>query len=82
MSFTASTTRGSSTTDGLGSPHSTRQDQSATQEPIRQPSESRLNRIARLAHEIYEARGGEHGKAMGDWLQAEREIDAQIEDEC
>ena len=38
--------------------------------------ESRLNRIARRAHEIYEARGGEHGKAMEDWLQAEREIDA------
>ena len=42
-------------------------------------SESRLNRIARRAHEIYEARGGEHGKAMEDWLQAEREIDAAID---
>jgi len=41
--------------------------------------ESRLNRIARRAHEIYEARGGEHGKAMEDWLQAEREIDAAID---
>jgi hypothetical protein len=37
--------------------------------------ESRLNRIARRAHEIYEARGGTHGKALEDWLQAEREID-------
>jgi hypothetical protein len=44
-----------------------------------QPSESRMNRIARRAHEIYEARGGRHGKAMEDWLQAEREIDAAIE---
>ena len=44
-----------------------------------QPTESRLNRIARRAHEIYEARGGEHGKAMEDWLQAERDIDAAIE---
>ena len=44
-----------------------------------QPSESRISRIARRAHEIYEARGGEHGKAMEDWLQAEREIDADIE---
>ena len=43
------------------------------------PSEPRMNRIARRAHEIYEARGGEHGKAMEDWLQAEREIDAAIE---
>ena len=36
---------------------------------------SRLERIARRAHEIYEARGGEHGRNMDDWLQAEREID-------
>ena len=48
-------------------------------EAVRQPSESRMNRIARRAHEIYEARGGQHGKAMEDWLQAEREIDAAIE---
>lgn len=45
-----------------------------------QPSESRMNRIARRAHEIYEARGGEHGKAMEDWLQAEREIDSELTD--
>jgi Protein of unknown function (DUF2934) len=38
-----------------------------------------MNRIARRAHEIYEARGGEHGKALEDWLQAEREVDAEIE---
>jgi hypothetical protein len=44
-----------------------------------QPSESRMTRIARRAHEIYDARGGEHGKAMEDWLQAEREIDAASE---
>jgi len=37
--------------------------------------ESRMNRIARRAHEIYEARGGKDGKALEDWLQAEREID-------
>jgi hypothetical protein len=36
-----------------------------------------MDRIARRAHEIYEARGGEHGKALDDWLQAEREIDAE-----
>jgi Protein of unknown function (DUF2934) len=46
---------------------------------VPQPSESRMNRIARRAHEIYEARGGQHGKAMEDWLQAEREIDAAME---
>lgn len=43
------------------------------------PPEPRLDRIARRAHEIYEARGGEHGKDLQDWLQAEREIDAEIE---
>jgi len=49
--------------------------------PLRQPrpSESRISRIARRAHEIYEARGGEHGKALEDWLQAEREIDAEMD---
>ena len=34
-----------------------------------------MTRIARRAHEIYEARGGNEGKALEDWLQAEREID-------
>jgi hypothetical protein len=43
-----------------------------------QPSESRMNRIAHRAHEIYEAREGEHGKALEDWLQAEREIDSEL----
>jgi Protein of unknown function (DUF2934) len=41
--------------------------------------ESRISRIARRAHEIYLARGGEHGKALEDWLQAEREIDAEMD---
>jgi Protein of unknown function (DUF2934) len=39
---------------------------------------SRMSKIARRAHEIYEARGGEHGKALEDWLQAEREIDSEL----
>lgn len=38
---------------------------------------SRMNRIAHRAHRIYERRGGEHGTALDDWLQAEREIDAE-----
>ena len=41
--------------------------------------ESRINQIARRAREIYEARGGGHGKALEDWLQAEREIDEAME---
>ena len=44
--------------------------------PVDMPHpESRINRIARLAHELYEARGGNHANALEDWLQAEREID-------
>ena len=47
--------------------------------PAAPSPEARLSRIARRAHEIYEARGGADGKAMEDWLQAEREIDAEME---
>jgi hypothetical protein len=35
-----------------------------------------MSRIARRAHQIYEARGGKDGRALNDWLQAEQEIDA------
>ena len=44
-----------------------------------EPAESRMNRIARRAHEIYEARSGQHGTAIDDWLTAERQIDDEIE---
>ena len=42
------------------------------------PFGPRMNRIAKRAEEIYEARGGRQGKAMEDWLQAEREVDMQM----
>lgn len=45
----------------------------------RRLAESRLSRIARRAHEIYEARGGENGKGLQDWLRAEQEIDQEDE---
>jgi hypothetical protein len=44
------------------------------------PVETRLERIARRAREIYEARGGAHGRDLDDWLAAEREIDTEIEE--
>ena len=44
-----------------------------------QPQPSRLARIAQRAHEIYDGRGGQDGKDLDDWLQAEREIDAEME---
>jgi len=43
------------------------------------PAESRMNRIARRAHEICEERNGQHGTAMEDWLTAERQIDEEID---
>ena len=49
--------------------------------PPAKPRESRMNRVARRAHQIYEARGGQDGRALEDWLQAEREIDAEIDAE-
>ena len=39
--------------------------------------QSRLDRIAQRAYALYERRGGEGGSAVEDWLQAEREIDAE-----
>ena len=44
-------------------------------------TEARMERIARRAREIYEARKDGQDRALEDWLQAEREIDAQIEAE-
>lgn len=38
----------------------------------------RIERIATRAYELYEARGGEHGQDLDDWLQAERQIDEEI----
>ena len=38
---------------------------------------SRFERIAQRAYALYERRGGEGGSAVEDWLQAEREIDAE-----
>ncbi len=38
---------------------------------------SRLERISKRAYAIYQARGGEHGRSLDDWLEAERQIDAE-----
>jgi Protein of unknown function (DUF2934) len=61
-------------------------DEFTTDKPVGNPSqndrgESRMTRIARRAHEIYKARGGEHGRDLDDWLRAERDIDSEIDDE-
>jgi hypothetical protein len=38
---------------------------------------SRLDLITRRAYERFQTRGGEHGRDQEDWLEAERELDAQ-----
>jgi hypothetical protein len=42
-----------------------------------EPVDSRMSRVAARAHQLYEARGGENGKALEDWLQAERDVDGE-----
>jgi Protein of unknown function (DUF2934) len=39
-----------------------------------QPPDQIQERIRQRAHEIYEARGREHGHDMDDWLIAESEV--------
>ena len=50
-----------------------------TDPKVSQPQPSRLSKISKRAHELYQARGGQDGRDLDDWLQAEREIDAEIE---
>jgi len=40
------------------------------------PGENHPNQdeVARRAYELYQARGGERGHELEDWLQAEREV--------
>jgi hypothetical protein len=40
----------------------------------KRPSE---HEIAARAHELFQARGGDHGRDLDDWLQAERELSAK-----
>jgi hypothetical protein len=44
-----------------------------------QSTPSRIVRISTRAFELYEERGGRNGRALEDWLQAEREIDGADE---
>jgi hypothetical protein len=84
MPVTAPRTRNRSSNITSGAEASGRDDTPDTSDTGKQrpqPTESRMNRIAARAHAIYEARGGEHGHALDDWLQAEREIDAEIQEE-
>jgi hypothetical protein len=39
-----------------------------------EPSKNTAEQVRRRAYELYEARGGEDGHALDDWLRAEAEI--------
>jgi len=58
--------------------HDAPSDQPALPVPEQDLRDQRLERIATRAFELYEARGGEHGQDLADWLQAERQIDDEI----
>lgn len=42
-------------------------------------AQSREEKIRFRAYELYQKRGGQHGRAMDDWLQAEAEFLQQSE---
>ena len=53
-----------------------RASRSRTPRPPEAPAPNGIDRdaIARRAYEIFQARGGQHGYEIEDWLQAEREL--------
>jgi Protein of unknown function (DUF2934) len=54
-----------------GKMHSQTQRQPRTENPNRSPSHEQ---IAKRAYQIFQARGGEHGRDDEDWKQAEQEL--------
>lgn len=60
-------------------PNNARPDERSLPVPEHGLRDKRLDRIAERAFELYEARGGEHGQDLDDWLQAERQIDNEME---
>ena len=48
-------------------------------EPLGSANVSEL--IAARAHEMFQSRGGEHGRDLDDWLQAEQEVRASLSGE-
>src|SRR5262245_41291102 len=47
------------------------QTQPRTEDPNRSPSQEQ---VAKRAYQIFQARGGEHGRHLEDWEQAEQEL--------
>ena len=48
--------------------------QGAKQSAVEPTGHTGDDRVARRAYELYERRGGEHGRALDDWLEAEGEL--------
>jgi hypothetical protein len=63
--------------DALGQAHPEVPAVPVDPEPVR-PDARRDERIARRAFELFEARGGVNGDSTQDWLEAERQVDAEI----
>jgi hypothetical protein len=47
---------------------------SRSESPTTTAAEPNIEQIAQRAYEIYQARGGNDGQDVEDWLQAEREL--------
>ncbi len=62
----------------MQTPHDAPFDPPSLAVPEQDLRDQRLERISARAFELYEARGGEHGQDIADWLEAERQIDDEI----
>jgi hypothetical protein len=51
--------------------------EAAAMYPDTNPGAPTPEQIAKEAHAIYQSRGGEHGRDMDDWLEAERRLKAR-----
>lgn len=77
MAKSTRTTKKPSTTPGeAGATPRTTSGSRAAKPTVSPTSNGGVNRdaIARRAYEIFQARGGQHGYEIEDWLQAEREL--------
>jgi hypothetical protein len=62
--------------DALGQAHPAPPVVPVDAEPVR-AGVNRDERVARRAYELYRARGGAGGDSLADWLEAERQVDAE-----
>ena len=58
--------------------HKTPPEEPSLPVPEQDLRDQRLDRVAARAFELYEARGGEHGQDVDDWLRAEQQIESEF----